>query len=893
MDDPAGDPADGPTDGPSDDPADIPGDDPGPPADPALLVVAGQSVVEGDTGTTDVTFTVTLSEAKSGPVSVDYATTDGTAVAGSDYAGTSGTLTFAAGETSKTISVQVLGDTAVEADEDFSLSLSNSTGDAEISVAQASATITNDDAAPIPEQPGATVTFLVRQSWNGGFVGDLTITNTAFTALTDWDVSFNADFNISDIWGAEITQQGNGSYTLAGSGWASSIAAGQSVTVGFVGRGGSGPDSLTALALNGAGDIAPEIPEAPDASLPSMDDDVEAVLYHVDEIKSGSYTPSPNPDFPEVTSDTILVQSNDFGQAGYDGHNWGGINPNMYRGFDYGGRDREVGASIGNGPTLQVNDTMTTEEIEAAINGAPIGATVEFLTGKYWLTETINVSRGDIHIKGVSEESVILRADAITSDAVFRVKEGSINGKLGENEAQLITNTTGPVLAEDKTVQLQSVQGIEQGDFLEFVYNYNNEVNTRVFNGSGGSFDKISSLVEVASVNAATNEVTLREKVGMDFDPNRDLGNAEVRVFDGDDFIHNLIISDLTIKYMDDDDYADIVDPHDLFNYNNSNYGGAYDHKVSGIRLEAVHESDILNVTIENAGSMGIWIDAGYQIGVRDFTFDGSQNLGGGGNGYAMLLDDSFYGDFEGLKIGAVDENGQIAATRHAVVMGYSSSAAYNNIHYEFVNSNLDHHGGLDFGNISYVETMSMTQTDHYNFGAMDDRYVRDGLHYNQIQNTYVFDNVRSQQEGAIPGYTGSLVPGQEDGQGAWANNGSGSSYEDRVFMSANGGEARTFGKSDELHSGAGNDRMWGGGGNDTFVFYDNRAKDIIYDFEAGDRIALRQNINGTGVETGNAALARLSQVGADAILDLGDGNSVTLAGVQISALSEDDFVFF
>ena len=63
-----------------------------------------------------------------GPVTVQYGTANGTASAGSDYKARSGTLTFAAGETSKTVSVAVKGDTAVEANETLTLNLSGASG---------------------------------------------------------------------------------------------------------------------------------------------------------------------------------------------------------------------------------------------------------------------------------------------------------------------------------------------------------------------------------------------------------------------------------------------------------------------------------------------------------------------------------------------------------------------------------------------------------------------------------------------------------------------------------------------------------------------------------------------------------------------------------------------
>ncbi len=87
--------------------------------------ISNLSHLEGDTGLTPFVFTVTLSNAASQSVSVQYATQDGTAKAASDYNATSGTLTFAAGETSKTVTVQVIGDLLKEGNETFSVVLSN------------------------------------------------------------------------------------------------------------------------------------------------------------------------------------------------------------------------------------------------------------------------------------------------------------------------------------------------------------------------------------------------------------------------------------------------------------------------------------------------------------------------------------------------------------------------------------------------------------------------------------------------------------------------------------------------------------------------------------------------------------------------------------------------
>ncbi len=84
-----------------------------------------RELTEGDGGSTNMTFTVSLSQAFDRAISFDYATQDGTATAGVDYTAISGRKVIAAGATSTTIDVPVLGDTDEEADETFTLRLSN------------------------------------------------------------------------------------------------------------------------------------------------------------------------------------------------------------------------------------------------------------------------------------------------------------------------------------------------------------------------------------------------------------------------------------------------------------------------------------------------------------------------------------------------------------------------------------------------------------------------------------------------------------------------------------------------------------------------------------------------------------------------------------------------
>jgi hypothetical protein len=98
-----------------------------PPPPPPSIAIGDVTITEGNTGTRAANFTVTLSKASGQPVTVNYATANNTATAGSDYQATSGTLTFAPGETTKTIRVLVIGDRKAEANEAFVVTLSNET----------------------------------------------------------------------------------------------------------------------------------------------------------------------------------------------------------------------------------------------------------------------------------------------------------------------------------------------------------------------------------------------------------------------------------------------------------------------------------------------------------------------------------------------------------------------------------------------------------------------------------------------------------------------------------------------------------------------------------------------------------------------------------------------
>ena len=109
-----------------------------------VVTICNTSVVEGDGGTTKAIFTVELNRPSPLETTVDFATSDDSAVAGSDYLPRAGTVTFPPGTTTRTIWVAVVGDTEVEPDETFTIELFNARN-AVIEDGRGRGTIENDD----------------------------------------------------------------------------------------------------------------------------------------------------------------------------------------------------------------------------------------------------------------------------------------------------------------------------------------------------------------------------------------------------------------------------------------------------------------------------------------------------------------------------------------------------------------------------------------------------------------------------------------------------------------------------------------------------------------------------------------------------------------------------
>ncbi len=216
-------------------------------AAPALSI-NNVTVNDGTAGAT-AAFSVTLSQAAATAITVGYSTANGTAIAGTDYIASSGTLTFSPGTLTQTINVPINPDTTARNNLTFQVNLANAVG---ATLATTSGTGTIVDTIPPPTSAAATAAFEVTSDWGTGFGGQITLTNNGSTAIGNWTLAFNWDRDITSIWNSSIVSHTGNQYVIANAGWNATIAPGGTVTIGFNGSTGSvGADVPTSYVLDG------------------------------------------------------------------------------------------------------------------------------------------------------------------------------------------------------------------------------------------------------------------------------------------------------------------------------------------------------------------------------------------------------------------------------------------------------------------------------------------------------------------------------------------------------------------------------------------------------------------------------------------------------------------
>lgn len=214
-----------------------------------VLTVTSVTAMEPTSGTINATFTANLSAPSTTPVTVTYATANGTATAGVDYRSTSGTLTFPAGTTQESFSVSILADSGLKANANFLVNLSSPVG---ATLAQTQVTQILEPAVA-STSPVASVH--IDSDWGTGCTATITVNNTGTSTLTNWNLTFSYSGQISTIWNGSIVSHTGSTYVIQGASWNNGLAAGASTTFGFTSSpGNASPGEFSKFSLsNGSG----------------------------------------------------------------------------------------------------------------------------------------------------------------------------------------------------------------------------------------------------------------------------------------------------------------------------------------------------------------------------------------------------------------------------------------------------------------------------------------------------------------------------------------------------------------------------------------------------------------------------------------------------------------
>jgi Ca2+-binding RTX toxin-like protein len=218
----------------------------------SMLSISDVTKAEGDVGFTAFDFTVTRTGGTA-PLTVDFSTGDGSATAASgDYNFLSGTLSFAAGETAKTIEVLVNGDIYKEGDETFSVNLKNPNG-AIIADGQGIGTIVNDDGASTGDTSNTPANTTVVLGTTGGTVVNTTNGRVTLTGVVNNFATGAGNDSIAGNNNNDILNGGPGNDTIRGGNGADFLIGGPGndrMTGGlgddtFIFRPGFGLDTIT------------------------------------------------------------------------------------------------------------------------------------------------------------------------------------------------------------------------------------------------------------------------------------------------------------------------------------------------------------------------------------------------------------------------------------------------------------------------------------------------------------------------------------------------------------------------------------------------------------------------------------------------------------------------
>jgi Ca2+-binding RTX toxin-like protein len=497
------------------------------------------------------------------------------------------------------------------------------------------------------------------------------------------------------------------------------------------------------------------------------------------------------------------------------------------------------------GETILIDTTVTAAALNAMIASAVAGTTFILENGVHVFDAPIVIARSDITLRGESEAGTQLQFSLSTGAEATNIQiTGGVKTYVSTADMAIAAGAMSITMADVGDLKAADAIYLYQPNTAEYLA-ANGWTNVTMADAAGHPFREF--IVEIDHIEG--NQVFLKSPVPFAMDA------TETRVFEID-LLHNVNLSDFTVT-----NNLPAANP-----YNFINVLPAYD-SLSAIQFTGTTGSSLSHVSILNAASTGVTILSSIGFNGNDILVDGAVNKGGGGNGYGILLSESFNNSFDGL---------DLYNSRHAFILSAWNAETGNSVHINNTNRDVNFHGSPDRGNSVSVDHAVMQYDPSQNTSGVNSVWamVSHGGKFHPYTDIFPLNQV--QFHFAVGASAADTIFGTAAGD--YLNGGGGA---DKI----NGGDGDDF-----IVGGLKRDVMTGGAGQDTFLLKMGDDLDKITDFTFGvdgDTIVFAGNI-----KVASMADLKFTQNGADLYIKYGVNSTVILQNHTIADVNAANFEF-
>lgn len=504
-----------------------------------------------------------------------------------------------------------------------------------------------------------------------------------------------------------------------------------------------------------------------------------------------------------------------------------------------------MATTSGTAETIMISTSVTAAALNAMIASASAGTTFILENGVHEFDAPISITRSGIALRGESETGTQLHFSLPPGQEATDIQiTGGTKTYVSTAATAIAAGATSITVGDASTLHAGDSVYLYQPNTADYLA-ANGWTNVTMTDAAGHPFREF--IAEIDHIEG--NQVFLKSPVPFAMDA------TETRVF-AIDMLHNVQLSDFTVT-----NNLPAANPFDFVNPL-----PAYD-SMSAIQFTGTSGASLSHVSVLNAASNGVSITSSIGFTGQDILVDGAVNKGGDGNGYGILLSETFNSNFSGLDL----YNG-----RHAFILSAWNAETGNTVQIDHTNRDINFHGSPDRGNTITVDHAVMQYNPSQNTSGLNDIWALVSHGGKNHPYTDIFATNQVQFHFAVGASAADTIYGTS------AND----------YLNGGGGADKIYGGAgdDYIVGGLKRDVLTGGAGHDTFLFKMGDDLDKITDFTfgvGGDTIIFAGNAKVTSM-----ANLVFTQTGADLYVKYGVNSTVILQNHTLADVNASNFEF-